>query len=165
MCTHHVFWKCCPRSVSREEGNWEKIFLLSGLLFWVGGMGVWSEAKKHTNKLLEFVTKKEPAAQKKLSEYVKIWQSRMNLIFLIAVCVLPDRICLICEDFCLHLAFCLLFSFCFLHKVFFVFAQVFWIRGQNTRTCVSLPFPLSLMSSEWEPEIHERVSLSLSLSR
>ena len=34
------------------------------MLVW--GMGVWSEAKKQTNKLLEFVTKKEPAAQKKV---------------------------------------------------------------------------------------------------
>ena len=40
--------------------------------FLVGGMGVGSEAKKHTNKSLEFVTKKEPAAQKKFSEYVRV---------------------------------------------------------------------------------------------
>ena len=72
----------------------------------------------HTHMLLEYVTKKDPAAKKKLSEYVRIWQSRMNLRFLIAVCVPPDRTCLICEDFRLRLAFCFFSPSAFFIRVF-----------------------------------------------
>ena len=110
-----------PRERVKERGKPREDRLVMRSSFLVGGLGVRSEAKKHTNNLLEFVTKKEPAAQEKLSEYVKIWQSRKNLIFLIAVCVPPDRICLICEELCLHFAFCFFSPPAFFAQELFLF--------------------------------------------